>query len=497
MYIYIYNLINTNMNNIINNIRNKTQQKNEYTDKQRMNKEYVMNDISADFNKKMINYDTLFEMANEIPMYLYKSKISNEHKVDNKVDNQLNIKNFFDENILLKIKDIFDSITYNSIVQNFRYNMRVACNFIRMIYILKYYEFEVLSIKNTLDYSECERYEREKCLFDGICRKRSKSEDQVIWLCEYRFYDENDYEDENYNYDDFTGLFIINKIYKFQDAINIKHYGKYIQLSHLSTSCEFVIDFMEYGYHHACNKYYDHYFKLKEMLENNLKNYTFVEIDKYISELLLSRNNKWRIVATSINDNIEIYIFHDRGKIAIGEKYKMQLFYNKKSNNIIKTGKNELYYIVKYDNLEMINNVIDGITCYHSLITNHYGWLENGKYYNDRAIVLWLDCNVIKYLDEKYVCVEYLDDKYMENGLDINITIIIYMYANLYGRYIEDDINSTKIEIKIQYLKSTDYLECNIINGDTNDTFQYKSFVTMINEFLAPVFEEVLNNKMK
>ena len=318
----------------------------------------------------------------------------------------------------------------------------------------------------------------------------------MIWLCEYNFFDENDYEDDNYNYDDHTGWFMINNLYKLQNTDDIKYYNTHIQLSHLFSSCKFVIDFMEYGYHHACNKYYDHYFKLKDMLENNLKNYTFVEINKYINEKELSRDRNWYIIATSINDDVKIYIFHDRGEIAIG-KYKTQLFYDKNINNIIKTRKNELYYIVKYDNLEMLNNVINGINYYHSLITNHYGWLENGKYYNDRYIVSWLNCNVMKYLDEKYVCVEYLDEKYMENGLDINFTITIYIYSNLYGRYIEEDINSTKICIKIQYLKSTDYLECNIKNDGIDDTFQYKSFVTMIYEFLIPVFREVLNNDTK
>ena len=115
------------MNIIINNIRNKIQQKNDYTDEELMDEKCMVNEISKYINKEMIDYDTLFEMANEIPMYLYNSELSDTSKiilVTNKINNQLNIKNFFAENILSKIKNIFDSLTYNIIIKNFSFNFK-------------------------------------------------------------------------------------------------------------------------------------------------------------------------------------------------------------------------------------------------------------------------------------------------------------------------------------------------------------------------------------
>lgn len=492
------------------------------------NKKEKKDDLLNFMNKKSYDYADLFKKANEIPELLASTSSFCNENIDQEIT-KFDPLNYFEKHILNELDNINDSVKYQQIVQKFKSRYIAAFDYIRILYALKYYNFEIVDIK-----MELSNFSNRKApgpggntkTYYGVCRKTSK--DGVVWLCKFAFFDENDYEE-----DGDAGCLHLYRLYNTYDSKYYDTYAVALNLWPNNTYDDFILELMTTNFDTAYEKHYSYFYKIKEYLQNKFTDFNFVENKSYIDKNTLRRTHEWYITATAdINIHIQIYIHEMNGNIILCYKplkssYLYSGHYSITSSNILKLiDLNNIYMpddddegsglvacIVRYENLSMIENIYAAFECYYSIITNKFGWFQNDIYYNNISIKNWLMSNNYIGIFDRICSIIYNGNK-MEMDIckkfDIDCIIDVYIDGN---NYMPEKIviHPLHLGINIKHEKNSKYINVDIKKNNKDQyepefsknkslftistlSYQFVSFDEMLSECIKPLLEKIIEN---
>lgn len=490
------------------------------------NKREKKDDLLRFIDKKSYDYDELLKNANNIipevlactsskSFYTYNENMEQEIKFDP--------LNYFEKHIINKLDNINDSVKYQQIVQKFKPNHIAAFDYIRLLYALKYYNFEIVDIKMKLS-NFSNRHAPgpggNTSPYYGVCRKTSK--DGVVWLCRFAFFDENDY------YEDGDAGCL--KLFRLYNACESKYYATHLVDVHLWPNVKydnFILELMTTNFDIAYEKYYSYYYKIKEYLQNKFTDFNFVENKSYIDKNTLQHNNEWYITATSNINIVNIYIYEINGNIILCHKplnssYLYSRYYSITSPNILKLinlddcdEDKPIACIVRYENSSMIENIYTAFECYHSIITNKFGWFQNGKYHNNISIKNWLMSNNYIGIFDRICSIKYNENRNkieidICKNFDIDCTIDVYIEGYTFKKIviyplhfsidIKHEKNSEHINVYIkknnedQYEPEFSKSDSLLTNPISDLSYQFASFDEMLSECIKPSLEKIIKN---
>lgn len=478
-------------------------------------------------HKLSLSYDELIARANTIPdQFEIRKQVQIQYEKENKstfdvseyyneIGDSLSIPvtEYFDRTMTF---DLTDTFTYQNLVRKLKQKYIVACDYLRMIYVLRQQSFSITHINFHLENFNNRYLPGPICItnvFDGICKKISL--DGTIWLCKFAFFDENDYaEDGN------GGALILSNICYVTNMLDQNMLDQNMLNQYNDTNCRCVIyprnyeciihDSIMNGISASANNMYKHYFDLAYRLGEKYKEFDVIESQKIISRSL-KLNSNWNIQLTSKSVKFTIFIckFWDTKLLLTDKKINECDYYKiKDSHKIISDGYIEhesslllddekKYYLIHFNCSDDIDNVFKGIDAFIKCSKNQFGWIENKICYDFDFFKKWMLDN--NFIDSKRTYCTYLNNK-----LDIckNEILHLEILSFIHG------YNLTSTKIKDEYIKMVLLYKLNdnvinfIVNCNENEEYSVlltsiKSVFEHISSFYCKLYKILRSDKNK